>query len=143
MIHDLVTLEAYFEKYATPQYGIEQYKYGDTDDILEREAKKIRYPALWVELIDEEEDEREYPIFSIRITVQGKKSPNPATQHVQTLYELRAILRNVIKAMRLDAPAQFTITTKRPKFYYKDAFGTDLELLAFCEIDLKGVRICS
>lgn len=142
MIHDLLSLEAYFAAYKG-RFGIEDFCYGSTDDILNRKSKIIRYPCLWVELLEERTDANDNVLFDIRLTLEQNAGNNPRSEDRIKLNNLRRMLRNILDKMRNDSPNVLVYHTYAARFFYKEQFANDNELLAQVELTIGGIHICT
>ena len=141
MIYDLLTLGTYFSQF-NGMFGIADFVYGNTDDILNRKNKIIVYPCLWLELMDEKMDMNGYSFFNIRLTLQhGTPNQTIEDDRIQ-LNNLRTILKQVIKKMQQDSPAKLVYYHPKINFYYKERFANDNELLAMVETEIGGIPQC-
>jgi hypothetical protein len=142
MIHDLLSLQAYFATYKG-QFGIADYCYGNTDDILSRKSKTIRYPCLWVELMDEDVDDNDKSIFAVRLVLQEIAGNSPREQDWQTLNKLRGILKQIRNQMQSDSPTKLVYYSPKSKLLFKERFAGDDELIVACDLRFGGINICS
>lgn len=142
MIYDLLTLEAYFAQFKG-LFGIADYVFGNTEDILNRKAKVIRYPCLWVELFDEDVDLNDHSDFNIRLVLQKNGGNIPRTQDRVILNELRNILRQVAGVIQNDSPQKLIYRNQKLKFQFKERFADDDELLVLLDITIGGITVCS
>ena len=142
MVHDLLTLQAYFEAFKDT-LGIKDVCWGNTDDILNRKSKIIRYPCLWVELMDETDDADDMPEFAVRLTLQQQTGNDPRDKDRITLNTLRNTLKKVVKTMRdTHSPNQINFFPQKVTYFFKEAFAGDNELLVGCELRIGGAKMC-
>lgn len=141
MIHDLLTLEAYFATFKD-HFGIADFVYGNADDILNRKNNVIRYPALWLELMEERIDANDHVLFDIRLTLQENAGNNAREIDRVTVNNLRKILRQILQKMRDDSPNKLVFYSTTARFEYKEAFANDNELLAQVTVTIGAINPC-
>ena len=141
MIHDLLSLEAYFAQFVG-QFGIAHYIFGGLDEIVMRESKGIRYPSFCCELFEERLDDEGKSVFSLRLSVEKKAGKQPRSEDRKTVNDLRHILRQVLEKMYGDSPNTLVFYRRSAKFYYKEHRTGDDNLMALVEIDITGVTPC-
>jgi hypothetical protein len=141
MIHDLLTLEAYFAKYLN-LFGIKYFIYGNLEDILNRQNSAIRYPCFFVELFDERIGDEDETYFNLRLSVEKNANGKPRSEDKKTLNELRAIMRSILKQMELDSPQYLQFQKAKTKLYYKDHRTGDDNLIVFAEIEIMTPATC-
>ena len=141
-ITNWLTLAPYFAQFKG-QFGIEDYVFGTTDDILNRKNKVIRYPCLWLEFLGERVDDNDNSHYDIRLTIQQNGGNQPREKDWTILYQLRQTLERILKTMRGDSPNNLVFYKFNAKYDYKERFAGDDELLVSTEIAIGALKTCT
>jgi hypothetical protein len=141
MIHDLLSLEDYFAQFKG-QFGIADYCFGSTDDINSRKSVVIRYPCLWLELLEERIDDDDLSHFRFHLVLQQESGNQLRRKDREVLNHLRATMLKIIAKMKDDSPQYLIFYRPKATFQYKEKSTGDNELLVVVELEIGAIHVC-